>query len=62
MGKGGFKELKVWQRSKALAVYIYEWPIDLADPIIYHEPHGKYRGEAKLWEYELADFPRGISK
>ena len=24
MGKGGFKELKVWQRSKALAVYIYE--------------------------------------
>lgn len=24
MGKKGFKELKVWQRAKALAVYIYK--------------------------------------
>lgn len=24
MGKGGFKELKVWQKGKELAVYIYE--------------------------------------
>lgn len=24
MGKGGFKELKVWHRSKDLAVYIYQ--------------------------------------
>lgn len=24
MGKGGFKELKVWQKSKELAVYIYQ--------------------------------------
>jgi hypothetical protein len=23
---------------------IIEWPIDLADPIVYHEPHGEYRG------------------
>jgi len=24
MGKGGFKELRVWQKSKDLAVYIYQ--------------------------------------
>ena len=24
MGKGGFKELKVWQKSKDLAVYVYK--------------------------------------
>ena len=24
MGKGGFKELRVWQKAKTLAVYIYE--------------------------------------
>lgn len=24
MGKGGFKELKVWQKGKDLAVYIYQ--------------------------------------
>jgi hypothetical protein len=34
-----------------MALHFYEnanilsnWPIDLADPIIYHEPHGEYRG------------------
>ena len=24
MGKGGFKELKVWQKGKGLAVYVYQ--------------------------------------
>ncbi len=24
MGKGGFKELRVWQKGKELAVYIYQ--------------------------------------
>jgi len=24
MGKGGFKELRVWQKGKDLAVYIYQ--------------------------------------
>ena len=60
------KKITRWVADKfseiAEAVNFLHWPIDLADPIIYHEPHGKYRGEAKLWEYELADFPRGISK
>jgi hypothetical protein len=39
-----------------------EWPIDLADPIVYHKPHGEYRCQAELWANELVDFPRGISE
>ena len=26
------------------ALHFIEWPIDLADPIIYNEPHEQYRG------------------
>jgi len=47
--KGGSVSLTLTQRETviyeaALREYIANWPIDLADPIIYNEPHEQYRG------------------
>ncbi len=36
MGKGGFKELKVWHKSKELAVYIYQ----ITNIGIFHKDYG----------------------
>jgi hypothetical protein len=42
-GNGGFI-VGVIDIDKPANFLILEWPIDLADPIIYHEPHGEYGG------------------